>query len=205
MSDVLIKAGAKIVLPLPATRAESSGCSFQALSAAAQPGRLVLVAPKAQCPEIRKIALPAALRHRPDVVGVPKAPPAGMHVQSAPQLSSLACRQPLKSTKEFDGVQTADRTDSPVSCLYPFAQIPGICSQPPLVNAGIATECSPSFWDFLAAPPADSSAVRPPFQSPSNPTSWFRSFRAHKSQGKLASRLTCSIFAWVRTELADFA
>ena len=58
---------------------------FKVLAAAPpQPGRLVMVTPEAQGPNVRQIALSPTLRHRLDVVGIPEAPPAGMHVQPAP-------------------------------------------------------------------------------------------------------------------------
>ena len=138
-----------------------------------------MVTPEAKSPKVRQIALSAALCYRLDVVGIPKAPTAVMHAKAATQLGSFPYRQLLKPAIKLDGVQAADRADASIANLYMVAQVSRVGSQPPLVNAGITAESPTPLRHFHTAPPADSSAVRPPLLGPMDPTSWLLSLRAH--------------------------
>ncbi len=126
----------------------SPGAHFFACQAPAQSGSFVKVAPEAQSPDIREITLPTSFCYRLNMIGIPKAPPAGMHAQSTAQFSSFRDRQLLKTTIERDGIQTADRADPPIPSQYLLAQVTGIGPQSPLANAIIAAECPVSLWYF---------------------------------------------------------
>ena len=146
-----------------------------------QPGCLITMTPEAKGSKVRQIALSAALRHRPDMIGIPKTSPARMHTKPTLQLLPFTRRQPLKSSIERDGIQAAEGTDAPISRQYLLAHVSWICSQPPLVNAGVAAESPSPLWDFDATPSADASAVWAPLLSSIDPTARFLPPGTHDS------------------------
>ena len=185
--NVVIISAAATVRSIPFCTSSSSLSGV--LSALPQLGRLFMVTPEAQGPKVGQIALSPTLSHRQDVVGIPEAPPATVHVQLTPQLPSLACRQALKPAIEFGCVQAANRADTPIASPYLPAQVPRVCSQPPLMNAGITAESPPSLRHFYTAPPADSSAICSPLRGPTDPASWFLSVRAHAASARHQRRI----------------
>lgn len=97
--------------------------------------RPVLMAPQAERSQVVQIAFAASLGNRQYVVRVPETPPAHMHAETVAQCSPLAGRHELKPAIELDGVQSANCAYAAVAGEHLFAEIPGICSQPPFVDA----------------------------------------------------------------------
>jgi hypothetical protein len=144
-----------------------------------------LVAPEAKSPEIGKIALTPSFGHRKDMVRIPEAFSLGIHVKLALQCFPFLQRNQLKPAVELNGIQTADRADASIAPKHLFAQIAGIRSQTPLVNAAVVAESPSALRHFNLAPSADTSAMRAPLPGLSNPAAGLLPFGAHHFSGGL--------------------
>ena len=88
-----------------------------------------------------------------NVVGVPQ------FLAQAPLLFELLARPPIQLAlvlAQRFGIQPALRADSMIACEHLFAQIARVSAQLPLVDAIRAAKCEAAFWNFNAAPPAES-------------------------------------------------
>jgi len=142
---------------------------------------VLLVAPQAERADVRQIAFAAAFRNRKDVIRIPETPAPRMKIQLAAQCPSFACGDQLKSPIEFKRIQTASRANAAISRQHLVAQIAGIRSQTPFVDARIAAKCATSFRHFQPAPSAYASAIGPALFGAKNPPAGFFSQSAHPS------------------------
>ena len=111
---------------------------------------------EAEGPEIVEIALPASLRDRNDVVSVPQAA-ATSNAGHAIQAQPCGPRGPSRSLERkirCDRVDLADRTVASIAREYLVAQIAGICTETPLMDAIVAAKGSAPPGDDLEMTPA---------------------------------------------------
>ena len=139
------------------------------------------VAPQAERADIRQIAFAAAFGDRKDMVRIPETAAARVKIQLPSQRTSFACGDPLKSPIELKGIQAADCADATVSRQHPVAQIAGISSQAPFVNATIIAKRAASFRHFGPAPSAYAPAIGPALPGAKNPAAGFFSQSAHRA------------------------
>ncbi len=114
---------------------------------------------QAKCPHVGKVALSPTFRNRYDVVGIPKRLPAFF---AKPPFfeKSASCRevQPAHVSPKRHRVCAAFGADSAIALQNFFAQIAGVGSEFPLVNAGTGTKRPTARRSFRAAPAAQRAA-----------------------------------------------
>src|SRR5690242_12911136 len=92
---------------------------------------------QAERPHVRKIAFAAAFAHGHDVVGIPQmlaSPPLALET-----LPRGVIELPLVAPED-DGVDPAQRADTPIAGEYRVAKIGGVRPQLPFVDAGGTAE-----------------------------------------------------------------
>lgn len=113
------------------------------------------VALQAKRPHIAQIALPAALRYRDNMIGIPERFPAALRqsplFQKSPPRRKI---QPPHVAAQRHSIHLARRADSVVPRQNALAQISRIRAQFPFMHAGIRTKGAPVSRSLLAAPPA---------------------------------------------------
>ena len=145
----------------------------------AELGCVFKVAPQAERADIRQIAFAAAFGDGKDVVCIPETAAARVKIQLPAQRPSFACGDPLKSPIELKGIQTADRADATISRQHTVAQIAGIRSQTPFVDAAIIAKRAASFRHFRSAPSAYAPVIGPALPGAKNPAAGFFPQSAH--------------------------
>jgi hypothetical protein len=140
---------------------------------------MFLVAPEAKGSKVGQIAFASSFRNRKDVIRIPEAPPSGMPIQLGAQGFAFASGHKLETSVKLDRVQAANGADSAITRQYPVTEVPGVRSQPPLVDALIVAEGPPSCRHLFPAISADTPAVRTAFLGFPNPASGFFPSRTH--------------------------
>jgi len=143
--------------------AGSSAIDFGlAAEAAAKIRRCFAMAWQAECAEIVEIALTAAFRDGKNVVGVPEraAGGHGLHAPEGEGVGTGFAAAALELGVGRDGVRAAGGADSAVAGEDQVAEVAGIGSETPLVDAVIRTEgAAAAREDFKLAPAAERQAV----------------------------------------------
>src|SRR5258707_11761481 len=117
------------------------------------------VAAQTQRAHVRQVALAAALRYRKNVVGVPEMP------SMAPLFFELAAGGPVELALVLPhgfGVKAAHSADTAVAREDLLAQVAGVGSQLPFVNAVGAAKSEPAFAHLDAAPAAEAALALDP-------------------------------------------
>ena len=129
------------------------------------------MAPQAQRPNIRQIALAATLRHRRDVVGIPQArAPQILQAPVAKHAYTPPWRESLDAPPFRDRIQVTGGAHPLVAIEYLVSQISRVGAQAPFVDTPVRAEGPSPRRYFQAAPTAQGSAARTARQ--------FRSLRA---------------------------
>jgi hypothetical protein len=154
-------------------------CFFLFTETPAQLSGALLMAPQAECLQIRKIAFASAFHYRQNMIRIPKAAALCVHIEPAPQCSPFLRWHPLETPIKLDGIQAAERANPLVARQHPIAQIGWICPQPPLVDAAFRAEGPSPFGHFRAAPSTNASPMRPALFGAPNPAAGAFSLGAH--------------------------
>jgi hypothetical protein len=114
--------------------------------------------------EIVEIALSATLGHRTDVVGIPQGAAGCDGLQSIEAESGDASRasRTLQSVPGSNRVDIADRAATAIAGKHLIAEVAGISTEPPLVDAVVAAEGPTPFGQNLKiAPATERKSIRP--------------------------------------------
>jgi hypothetical protein len=137
------------------------------------------MAPDAKSSQVREVTFSASFDHRLNVMGIPETAPSPVKVERRTQSPSLSDWERLKPAEKLERINAANRTKAAISGEHLQPQVAGIASQFPLVNAGVAAECSSSFRNLDAAPATDAAAIWAAFLCAPDPPSFFRPARGH--------------------------
>jgi hypothetical protein len=143
--------------------------------------RLLQMAPEAESADVRKVAFASPLRDGHNVVRIPEAVPPRVEIQLPGQRRSLSPRHQLQTPVERNRVEPANGADSPIPSEHLVSEVSRIRSQPPFMDARIATEGPTPFRDFDPASPAQPATARASLAAAVYPSSWLCSSGAHKS------------------------
>jgi len=146
----------------PATRSTGSSRNSRRPQPYPQRRRGFPMAKQAKRPHIGKITLPAAFRHRHDVIGIPQRLSAPL--PQTPLLQKQPARRIIQLPHippDASRIHTALRANPVVPLKYPLPQIPGIGPKLPIMYAAIGAKCAPAFRNFDPAPSAKRTSARP--------------------------------------------
>ena len=139
-------------------------CGCLAAKAAAQIGGCFAVTGQAKGTEIVQIALTTAFSDWKDVVGIPKGAAGGnrLHTPERERLVASFAAAALELGVGCDGIGAAGLADAVVTGEDQVAEVAGVGTQTPLVDAVVRTEgAAAAREDFQLAPTAQRQTVRP--------------------------------------------
>jgi hypothetical protein len=133
-----------------------------ATEALAELGRSLPVTEEAEGSEVVEVALATAFGHREDVVGVPQAAAGGdgLHPVEVEAGDACCASGSLQCGEGGDGVDLADGADTAIAGEYLVAEVAGIGTEAPLMDAVVGTEGAAAFGeDFEFAPTAEGQII----------------------------------------------
>jgi len=128
--------------------------------AQAQGGGFAAMTGETESAQVSQIAFAAAFDHGDDVIGVPKA--AAVQAAKAPpgkQREAMPATGAAQVRVSDSRVDATKRTDAVVALPDLVAQIGGVGTQAPFVDAPLGTKSESPAWNFEAAPAAKRAVI----------------------------------------------